>query len=160
VHLGQAWIIEFSYRNIREYFYTKIRFSAPGSAPSWYIVSITQAAAHARMHAAAAATATAWIPIHACRFMHDGSSRVHTAAVAAVAACMHAGSYMPVHACRFIHASCCWCVRAHGVRTVKKCRVNLGSKSSGWPNIPVLTAWLIEYFNVKRAVRTRLHSEY
>jgi hypothetical protein len=46
---------------------------------------------------------------------------------------MHAGPCMPVHvcsmqhACRFmhagscmpVHASCCWCVRAHGARTVK-----------------------------------------
>ena len=24
-----------------------------------------------------------------------------------------------VHACLFIHAYCCWCVRSHGVRTVK-----------------------------------------
>ena len=46
------------------------------------------------LHAAAAAAvaAAAWIPFHACRFMHAGSSSMHAEAAAAAAACMHAGS--------------------------------------------------------------------
>jgi hypothetical protein len=74
------------------------------------------------------------MPVHACRFMH--------------AACSMHAACMPVHACRFMHAAAiagpCMpvhasaCVRMVSMRTVKKCQVNLGSKSSGLPNIPDL----------------------
>ena len=68
VHLGQAWRIEFSYRKPPElvllsvpinleYFYTEIRFSTPGSAPTCQLVygvdhDSAKAATHAHMHAA------------------------------------------------------------------------------------------------------------
>jgi hypothetical protein len=71
------------------------------------------------------------MPVHACSIacsMHAACMPVHTSRV------MYAGPCMPVH------ASCCWCVHAHGVRTVKKCKVNLGSKRSGWSNIPDLVS--------------------
>jgi hypothetical protein len=64
----------------------------------------------------------------AYRSMHAGS-------------CMQHAACMPVHACRFMHAGSCQLLlmRACARRAYcKKCRVNLGSKSSGWPNEPVL----------------------
>jgi hypothetical protein len=67
------------------------------------------------------------MPVHACSTQR---------------ACnMHAGSCMPVHACRSMHAGSCQLLlmRVCAPRAYcKKCRVNLGSKSSGWPNVPVL----------------------
>jgi hypothetical protein len=65
------------------------------------------------MHAAAAAAAKC-MPVHACRFMHAGSSSMHAAAAAAAAAAafvigMHAGgSYLlvylgTVHSCTYIY---------------------------------------------------------
>jgi hypothetical protein len=68
------------------------------------------------------------------------SSNMHAAAAAA--ASMHAGSYMPVHrvhACRFIRSCQLLLMHACARRAYcNKCRVNLGSKSVGRPNVPVL----------------------
>jgi hypothetical protein len=99
VHLGQEWRIEFPYRNIREEWARtkgRARDTVSRARPSRlglrrrvsrYIVSITKAATHARMHAAAAATAeAACMPVHACqpRSMHQqpatASSQQQTAA--------------------------------------------------------------------------------
>jgi hypothetical protein len=75
---------------------------------------------------------------HACRFMHASSCipvhpRIH-ACTQQQHACMHAGSYnihagscMPVQACQLLPMRAC-ARRAH----CKKCRVDLGSKRSGW----------------------------
>ena len=72
--------------NIREYFYTEIRFSTPGSAPSCKSADTWcrprgQPRTHARKQQ------QHLLQQHACRSMH-------------------AGSCMPVHACRFMHAGC------------------------------------------------------
>ena len=135
--------------NNLEYLYTKIRFSTPGSAPSCksadtWCRSCGQPRTHACTQQQQYVAAAACMPVHACRSMH-------------------AGSCMPVHACRFMPAAsklllmraCAW--RAY----CKKCRVNLGSKRSGWPNVPVLiqlcvhTAVTLKYHDPPRGLRTR-----
>jgi hypothetical protein len=88
------------------------------------------------MHAAAAAAVacmpvrSTFMPVHACRFMH--------------AACNMHAACMPVHACRSMHAGSCQLLMCACARRAycKKCRVNLGSKSSGWSNIPDLILYL------------------
>jgi hypothetical protein len=78
---------------------------------------------------------------------------------------MHARSCMPVHACRFMHAACmparaCRSMHAGSCQLLlmracawraycEKCRVNLGSKRSNWPNVPVLISYF--YFPARAA---------
>ena len=89
---------------------------------------------HARTHARSSSSC--------CISMHAGSCNMHAGPCMPVHACsMHAGSCMPAHACRSMHAGSCQLLlmRACAWRVYcKKCRVNLGSKRSGWPNVPVL----------------------
>ena len=135
MHLGQAWRIEFSYRsiyeyfwrskgaychelvlltarNIREYSYTEIRFSTPGSAPSCKLAdtwcrSRGQPPTHARSNSSSFCCSMhtgSCMPVHACQFMHAACMR-HACRF------MHAGTCMPVHACRFMPAATDACVR-------------------------------------------------
>jgi hypothetical protein len=51
--------------------------------------------------------------------------------------------FMSVRACSFMRAAADACVRT-ACAYCKKCRVNLGSKGSSWPNVP--SAWFLEWF--------------
>jgi hypothetical protein len=91
---------------VREYFYTKIRFSTPESAPSCKSAdtSVDHAGNHARTHARkTAAAAVAYTPVHAYRSMHAGLCMQHRQHAGGI----HAGSCMPVHACRSMHVGSC-----------------------------------------------------
>ena len=70
------------------------------------------------------------MPVHACRFIQYACT-----AAACMHACrlIHAGPCMPVHSCQLLLMRAC-ARRAY----CKKCRVDLGSKRSGWSNIPDL----------------------
>jgi hypothetical protein len=101
----------------------------------------------------AAAAAAACMPVHACP--HAGPCMpVHSCSMQH--ACsdayrfMHPGSCMPVHACRFMPAAAGACVRACArCAYCQKCRVNLGSKRSGWSNISDLINMVIVQLSVR-----------
>ena len=84
--------------NIREYIYTKIRFSTPGSAPSCKSDDTKcRSRRQPRMHACTQQQLLLLEEQHACRFVYAGSgipvhAGMHTAAAAA---CMHACWLIP-----------------------------------------------------------------
>jgi hypothetical protein len=102
----------------RRYFYTKIRFSTPGSSPAsksanTEIHSVDHAGNHARMHARSSCCSCC-----CSSSMHTGPCMlVHTRSRSS----MHAS-----HACRFLHACQLLLIRACLWRAYcKKCRVHL-----------------------------------
>ena len=127
--------------NIREYFYTEIRFSTPGSAPSSKSAD-TWCRSRGQPRTHACTQQQQLLHQHARRYMHTGSCMpVHPACTQQQQqqhACMpahsliHSGPCMPVHSRQLLLMRAC-ARRAY----CKKCRVNLGSKRSGWPNILV-----------------------
>ena len=132
---------------IREYFYTKIRLSTHGSAPTCKSVD-TWCRSRRRPRTHACTQQQQLLHQHACRFMQHACRSMHAGSCIQHAfriACrfMHAGPCMPVHAMQLL------LMRARARRAYcKKCRVNLGSKSSGWPNVPVL---------ISRCARTKIN---
>ena len=84
-----------------------------------------------------------------CALLAAGCCWLLLAAAAAASSCcwlLHSSQQQQQqHACRvmdagsFMHACQLLLMRACARRAYcKKCRVNIGSKSSGWPNVPVL----------------------
>ena len=119
----------------RQYFYTKIRFSTPGSAPTCESDdTLCRSRRQPRTHAYTQQQQLLLLQhqqhaCDACWFMNAGPC----AEAARISGSMHA--------CRFMHASSCRSMRACQlllkracVRRAycKKCRVNLGSKSFIW----------------------------
>jgi hypothetical protein len=96
-------------RNFCGNFYTKIRFSTPGSAPSCKSADTwCRSRGQARTHACTQQQQL--LHQHACRCMHTGPCMpVHACSIAC--RFMHTGSCMPAHACRFMPAAADACVR-------------------------------------------------
>ena len=95
----------------------------PTQQPCWMLRALLAAGCCWLLLAAAAAASSC------CWLLHSSQQQQQQHACRV----MDAGSFM--HACQLLLMRAC-ARRAY----CKKCRVNIGSKSSGWPNVPVLIA--------------------